>query len=897
MKSKSDKKNIDNSASDTGRFVTYLLSLFSLGIAALVWLSVTSYDPADPPTPGAYPETCLEIQNKAGYVGAIVANWLRTWFGASVYVGLAILSYWAVRCLIRKKVSHLNWRFIGLGLLVCAFAAAAYIKNPTMSSANFANTSFGKVGKFFGMHLHKGFGHAGSWIIICVTMCLGLLFAAEEVLAKFWNMLITSPDGEKKQFAKSLAGKLTALRQVWRDRANQRRLHKEQKLAEKQARLEEHRKNAAKLSAQIDQAHAEAQAAENQADDSKQSSAPEKQSILARLFSRKPKATQENIPQHDSESHSAEDIIPENSQDSYQPAEPAINAVSPEQQTVEPSKNHEQYISEPSQEEDLSQESAPAHKSKLKHSPAAVVSAPKVVHKPKKLKNNRKVAKTLPSMDLLENPVGGYNEAAELQAVQRKQVLQRTLDDFGVQATVVGFQTGPVITLFEVALAPGVKTTAISNLSLDIARSLAVPGVRIVPPRFGKDTVGIEVPNLEKETVRLKELMHMQPNAEKKLYLPMYLGKDAGGDAIVTDLAKCPHMLIAGTTGSGKSVCINTIIMSLLMTRGADDVRFIMVDPKMVEMAAFEKLPHLLCPTITDMKKAEDILEWACVKMDERYELLKEVGVKNIVGYNTLGEDEIYERLGIEDEEDKLRVQTRIPYYVVIIDELADLMMTSTKEVEAYIIRIAQKARAVGIHLVLATQRPSANVVTGLIKSNMPCRVSFRVASGQESRIVLDQKGAEILLGQGDMLVLQPGQSTLDRAQGTFVDDSEIFKVVKELEKTGEQKFDTSLMQIQTGSGGGSLSADRDELFDKAVEIVLSTKRGSVSLLQRRMSIGYGRASRIIDQMADAGILGEHKGSQARECMITLDDWHEMQKGIQRDMSGDNSANGQGTSW
>jgi S-DNA-T family DNA segregation ATPase FtsK/SpoIIIE len=285
-------------------------------------------------------------------------------------------------------------------------------------------------------------------------------------------------------------------------------------------------------------------------------------------------------------------------------------------------------------------------------------------------------------------------------------------------------------------------------------------------------------------------------------------------------------MLIAGTTGSGKSVCINTIIMSLLMTRKTQDVRLILVDPKMVEMAAFEKLPHLLCPTINDMKKAEDILEWAVTKMDERYELLKEAGVKNLAQFNRLSKSEIYERFSVESEEDKLRVPTRLPCYVIIIDELADLMMTSSKEVEAYVIRIAQKARAVGIHLVLATQRPSANVVTGLIKSNMPCRVSFRVASGQESRIVLDSKGAEVLLGQGDMLLLEPGDSSLVRAQGTYVDDGEIHNVVKELEKTGDQTFDTELMKIQSGEPG-ELSGERDELFDQAVEIVLATERAA----------------------------------------------------------------------
>ncbi|MCK5114754.1 MAG: DNA translocase FtsK, partial [Phycisphaerae bacterium] len=501
----------------------------------------------------------------------------------------------------------------------------------------------------------------------------------------------------------------------------------------------------------------------------------------------------------------------------------------------------------------------------------------------------------LPSMDLLAEPEIGYSKAAEDQAAQRKLVLQQTFDDFNIAAHVDGFMTGPVITLFEVSLSPGVKVAIISSLATDIARALAVPNVRIVPPRFGKETVGIEVPNLDKEIVRLKELMLMMAKAEKRMRLPLYLGKDAAGDAIVTDLAKAPHMLIAGTTGSGKSVCINSIIMSLLMTRTTQDVRFILVDPKMVEMAAFEKLPHLLCPTIHDMKKAEDILEWAATKMDERYEVLREAGVKNLGSYNSLGKEELYKRFEADTEEEQDRIPITLPSYVIIIDELADLMMTSSKEVEGHIIRIAQKARAVGIHLVLATQRPSANVVTGLIKSNMPCRISFRVASGQESRIVLDQKGAEVLLGQGDMLVLQPGESTLDRAQGTFVSDSEIHAVVKELETGCQQVFNQELITLQT-SEGGSLDGERDELFDDAVRVVLQNKRGSVSLLQRRMSIGYGRASRIIDQMGESGIIGSHKGSQARECLITIDDWESMQNAIDADLSGRSSLNGEPTS-
>jgi len=499
---------------------------------------------------------------------------------------------------------------------------------------------------------------------------------------------------------------------------------------------------------------------------------------------------------------------------------------------------------------------------------------------------------SLPSPGLLAEPTGGYIESQELQAAEKQTILQQTLNDFNVDAEVVSHMTGPVITLFELSLAPGVKVSQISNLAKDIARALAVPGVRVVSPIPGKDTVGIEVPNMDKEIVRLKELMNMAPDADKQMAIPLYLGKDAGGNAIVADLNSMPHLLIAGTTGSGKSVCINSIITSILMSRTPEDVRLILVDPKMVEMAAFEDIPHLLCPIVNDMRRTEDILEWAVDRMDERYELLKEANVKNVAGYNRLSKKELYKRFDVRDEQERKGIPLRMLYYVIIIDELADLIMTAGKEIEGHIIRIAQKARAVGIHMILATQRPSVNVVTGLIKSNMPCRISFRVASRQESRIVLDQNGADVLLGRGDMLFLQPGTSNLIRAQGTYVDESEIRSVVKELRGAGGPQFDAGLVRLNSraiGQGGG----EKDEQFDKAVEIVLATQRGSVSLLQRRLQIGYSRASRIIDQMADAGILGEYKGSQARECLMTLEQWQAMQASITADKSGASAANGE----
>jgi len=500
-----------------------------------------------------------------------------------------------------------------------------------------------------------------------------------------------------------------------------------------------------------------------------------------------------------------------------------------------------------------------------------------------------------PSTALLSDPEGQYQESQEAAVLAKRAVLQQTLDDFGVEAKVVGHMTGPVISMFELALAPGVKVNRIDSLARDIARALAVPGVRVVSPLEGKDTVGVEVPNLDKETVRLKELMQLAPDASDRMQLPLYLGKDAAGHPIVADLATMPHMLLAGTTGSGKSVCINAIISTILMTRAPEFVRLILVDPKMVEMAAYEKIPHLLCPIVNDMRRAEDILEWAAARMDERYEILKAARVRNIVGYNRLGAEEVYKRFGAETDEEKAQVLTRMPYFVIIVDELADLIMTSSKEVENHIIRIAQKARAVGIHLIVATQRPSVNVVTGLIKSNMPCRISFRVASRQESRIVLDQNGADVLLGQGDMLFLRPGTSNLSRAQGTYVSEGEIRSLVEHVCKGREPDFNAELVRIQSGFSEDD-GGERDELFDKAVEVVLQTKRGSVSLLQRRLAIGYSRASRIVDQMAEAGILGDYKGSQAREVMLTLEDWHALKENIEADQSGANALDGTPTS-
>jgi S-DNA-T family DNA segregation ATPase FtsK/SpoIIIE len=481
----------------------------------------------------------------------------------------------------------------------------------------------------------------------------------------------------------------------------------------------------------------------------------------------------------------------------------------------------------------------------------------------------------LPPLELLAEPETGFAAVQEKVVKAKAGALEKLLAEFDINVRVVAADTGPVVTMFELELAAGVKVSQISTLANDMARALGVGAVRVVAPLPGKHTIGIEVPNSEKERVRFKSMMGLAGDTPKGMEIPLFLGKDSSGSALVSDLTKMPHLLIAGTTGSGKSVCINSVITGIMLTKRPDEVKLILIDPKMVEMTAFNTIPHLMCPIVTETQMAVQILEWATITMDERYELLAEARVKNVAEYNSLGAEEIVRRFEPTSEDEEAKIPKRMPYIVIIIDELADLMMTAAKEIEAYIVRLAQKSRAVGIHIVLATQRPQATVVTGLIKSNMPCRVGFRVAAKMDSRIILDQNGAETLLGEGDMLFLKPGSSDLIRAQGTFVDEAEIKRIVNYLKDIASPQFHPELTGLKKVDAADFV---KDELFDEAARIILETQRGSVSLLQRRLNIGYARASRIIEMMAAAGVLGEYKGSQAREVMMTLEEWERIRE-------------------
>ena len=480
-----------------------------------------------------------------------------------------------------------------------------------------------------------------------------------------------------------------------------------------------------------------------------------------------------------------------------------------------------------------------------------------------------------PPITLLEeNRTNNYTEVgAELRNNSRR--LAETLHSFGVDARAGEVVHGPSVTRYEFTLDQGVKLSKVTNLADDIALALGASGVRIAPVPDKISVVGIEVPNRAVTTVRIRDVIESRTFAEHRSQVAFAVGKDIGGSCIVGDIAKLPHVLIAGTTGSGKSVCTNSLIVSMLYKSTPDEVRFIMVDPKMVELAPYNGIPHLLIPVVTDPKKAAGALQWAVFEMMKRYKAFSEKGVKDLAGYNALSET---------DEEVK-----KLPTVVVVIDELADLMLVAAKEVEDSICRVAQMGRAAGMHLVIATQRPSADVITGLMKANIPSRIAFAVASSLESRIILDTPGAEKLVGKGDMLYFPLGSGKPTRVQGCFITPEEIERVVKFVKETGEADYSDDVMQkieevMRKDDKGSSKQAasgeakdDGDELLPAAVEVILETGQASVSMLQRRLKLGYSRAARLVDQMEERGIVGPFEGSKPRQVLIDRAKWQELQ--------------------
>ncbi|MBF9266218.1 DNA translocase FtsK, partial [Paracidovorax cattleyae] len=487
----------------------------------------------------------------------------------------------------------------------------------------------------------------------------------------------------------------------------------------------------------------------------------------------------------------------------------------------------------------------------------------------------------LPQVDLLDGAQARQETVAPETLEMTSRLIEKKLKDFGVEVRVVAAMPGPVITRYEIEPATGVKGSQIVNLAKDLARSLSLVSIRVIETIPGKNYMALELPNAKRQSIRLSEILGSQIYHEAKSMLTMGLGKDIVGNPVVADLAKMPHVLVAGTTGSGKSVGINAMILSLLYKAEARDVRLLMIDPKMLEMSVYEGIPHLLAPVVTDMKQAAHGLNWCVAEMERRYKLMSKLGVRNLAGYNTkideakAREEFIYNPFSLTPEEPE--PLERLPHIVVIIDELADLMMVVGKKIEELIARLAQKARAAGIHLILATQRPSVDVITGLIKANIPTRIAFSVGSKIDSRTILDQMGAEALLGMGDMLYMASGTGLPIRVHGAFVSDDEVHRVVSYLKSQGEPDYIEGVLEGGTVDGddgasvkaaGGGEGEEKDPMYDQAVEVVLKDRKASISYVQRKLRIGYNRSARLLEDMEKAGLVSALTASGQREVLV-----------------------------
>jgi S-DNA-T family DNA segregation ATPase FtsK/SpoIIIE len=823
------------------RKVVLRFCLTTAGLLACVfgWLCILSFNTADPPSTSVWPANNPPA-NLCGPTGAVIAYYLFWYLGVGAYalmaLGTIVVLAWARGFLL----SDLWFRLVGM-LMVCTVVSGWGTLLLAASDHWLLSGPGGVLGLVAAQTGAKFFKLAGTHVIFACAFVVGMLLAGDEFVVRFfrglsWTSKRSVPVLARGSSAVASAGASLAagmadgvIQLGYRLGGNGHTRPAPAVDAAKRRMVEKH-------GTEEDE---RADAAEREARERRRS---ESLAIPPTQF------TFDRKPEHAGKRPDPDDMQP-------QPA------VATEPQSASAPAAPSAARSRPA--------AAPAVRTLTETAALAGKPAALPAIKPPEESNYK-----LPPPSLLEPAPPVDKDSIELLCREKAYILEQTLNEFKLEVQVVAIETGPVITVFELKLAPGIKVSQIASLTNDMARALKAPAVRVVAPLPGKNTIGIEVPNIDKEKVRIRDVIELFGRRAESMAIALFLGKDAAGQPLVSDLSRMPHLLIAGTTGSGKSVCVSSIIMSILMTRSPAEVQLILVDPKVVELAMYKDVPHLMCPIVTEMAKAEAILDWAATKMDERYALLAEAGVKDIRGYNRLGRAGLKQRLDIASDEEMQRIPAYMPHIIIMIDELADLMMTAAKEVEFYLCRLAQKSRAVGIHLIVSTQRPQANVVTGLIKSNLPCRVAFRVASRLDSRIVLDQNGGEVLMGQGDMLFLPPGSSKLIRAQGTFVADDELRAVVKHCREQQPQVFHPELTRMPGGEA--TAAGERDELFDQAVEITLESGRGSVSLLQRRLTIGYGRASRLIDQMYAAGIVGEYKGSQAREVIISKEEWDGM---------------------
>jgi S-DNA-T family DNA segregation ATPase FtsK/SpoIIIE len=847
-KKKVARKKVVSQPRKMGSRPVWALLFFTL--AALVFVAVFDYNSgqyhADPPTD----------TNLVGQFGSFLGFHGFHYFGVSVWLFPLYLLWMGVRFLIqqdpRKRVTT---GLVALGSLICASGLAAMMGDVGQAQGGvfenqLSNGFGGVIGELIAPVVLQPFiGTFGSFLVLLMGFVVGSVIVFTDNLGRFLDYIQNVYNDFLAERAAS-KGERTALRA---ERGEAKRLAKAEVAAAKAQYKADRAADKANKKSQPTLAEDEADEEDVADDDNRRPSL-----LPASITS--PAGLKREVANKKSPAKPAKQAKP-----LQEEPEPPIEPIEPPKPKFDPSMI--KVVAEEKTEKTVA--SIPERRGDYVFPPLSLLAEPQVA-----------------------GTVSEEDHAGTMQA------LVRTLEEFGVKVIPGEIHTGPVITRYEVKPAPGVRVEKIVNLDKNIALGLQAMSVRILAPVPGKGTVGIEVPNKISEAVCMRDIVESRAWAEANAEIPVVLGKDVTGKPMVMDLTKMPHVLIAGSTGSGKTVCINAIIASLLYHSGPDDLRFIMVDPKVVEMQMYNALPHMLIPVVTEAKKVPGALKWLIAEMEHRYQIFAKTNVRNIAGFNaklmkdkeeqakaeamdadmTPEERAAVSNMEVPRDDDAFEVpKKKLPYIVCIIDELADLMMVAPADIETCIARIAQLARAAGIHLVLATQRPSVNVVTGVIKANLPSRISFKVASKIDSRTILDGGGAEALIGKGDMLFIPPGTSSLVRAQGAFVSDDEIEAIVEFLKENNDPPQIAQEVQQQIDAGGddGVTGVDggeeTDELLPDAIDVLRSTKRASTSMLQRRLRVGYNRAARLMEVLEDRGIVGPENGSSPREILVDLD--------------------------
>ncbi|MFH0984749.1 MAG: DNA translocase FtsK [Candidatus Omnitrophota bacterium] len=755
-------------------------------------------------------QPAVPVANYAGVFGAYVAFGLFLVFGVSAFVIPFVFLLWAECFFLQKVPERKIFKFAGLAIALLSIATLVSISAGPQQRFIYG----GAFGYVVGNHLLRYFGRLGSYILAGSALLLSLLLATDFLLYPLFRGLLE----KLRAFFESVSERFAREPQK---NGNAAFLKKEQEKQLKELKQREKEKEKAK--------EKENGKAVLLAGREKEKTAPRMPDIPLKI-----KTYQPTAGMADDKTKVEKKLKEEIKEPVKKPIVPPLTI-----KTDNPAKG---------KEASSGGEDEPSFK--------GVIGS--------QIKADAQYQ--FPSVDLLKRPKGDLPGAGDDLEANSK-AIEATLAEFEIEVKVVEVEQGPKITLYEILPAPGVRANSIAAYEDDISMALRATSIRMIIPIPGKQTIGIEVPNTVSRPILVREMIENSDFRSQKCMLPLILGKDTGGKPMIADLASMPHILIAGTTGSGKTVCINSIITGFLYHCTPSQLKLVMVDPKMVELAVYNKIPHMLSPVVTDVRKAANTLNWVVMEMEKRYRLFATIGVRNIVGFNTreLSEESKKQVAAAGDSENV--VPATIPYIVVIIDELADLMLVAQDKVETAITRLAQLSRAVGIHLILATQRPSVDVITGVIKANFPARVAFKVASVVDSRTILDNKGADKLLGRGDMLFVQPGSDNMIRGQAPLIEDEEINGVVAFVASQGKPEYHNEIQAAQNSSMPGG-AGEKDDMFEEAKRIVLTTRQASTSYLQRRLRLGYSRAARVVDQLEAAGVIGPQDGAKPREILL-----------------------------